>query len=1326
MANAQQKTMQSTVDPAWTYGSPMEPIPEEDDRETIGSTTNVSRTSQSPGKKLIIDPSKRTIEQKQRTREVYTSEQVDTLVSTVPKEVVPDSWNQFADEQIVVDPDMTSTYITENLAGPASARGTTYSYTYESHVDDPEVKPIEESTIHFTEVTDDNVERHSKQTQKVTRVTKITTTRSVRQVPVNPSDIFFDADGNPVVNGYAVQSSDFSDDGMGIDLSKTYISEQEEYNSPSGSSRHPQIGYDRYFVPSAPGVPQVIDIDSQEISLAWLRPDSDGTAGPVIGYRVEFRHYPDDEWEAAHDDLLLQTECRITNLDSLSEYQFRVLAANTAGFGLPSSPTLPIQPRSKYDPFKNGFAAPVNPKVVAVEGDRCTIEWQPPISHGNVPVTGYIIEYRVSGTSNWVLSNDYPVSDHRYDVTNLRPNGEYEFRIIARYEDGTMSEPSFSTGFIKVKPSVPIRTQHKFNSDLIPPGQPQVLETDSTWVQLHWSTSPSSDFINVAYVVEMREIGDPTWYTATTTPIPVNELIIENLHSDSTYEFRVSTVGPDGSQSEPSETSDIIRLRPITRPGINAKKVPERPSAPEYLDFDGGNSVTLCWMPAKSVLPVEGYEVEFRDFQQDATQWFKVTDKLVYSCKTTVGYLIHGHQYQFRIIAKNANGYSEPSDASTPITIGKAVRESTNGAMKEVKYVEAERFGTISLLQDEIVRESPPLPDRDDSPPPIYRQPNSGNLQWRDPTLKEVIDYLKSSDPEVQRNASGYLQHLTYNDNVIKEETRNLNGIPLLVRLLDSDKPEIQRNACGCLKNLAFGKENDQNKEVIMECNGVKALGNVIKSSPDNHVKEEATGALWNISSYDNLKEPVLNQVVETIINQIVIPLSGFSRQTNDSPQDGNKTLANIFRNGTGILRNVSAANNQSRFTLRKAPNLIESLIHFLKISVIKNQVDTRAVENVVCILRNLSYRVEEVVNPKYNPNDRSRSQSNKRERSKSAPTDSPKTKKKEKKGLFKKSKKGKENADSSSAVGPFLLWNPQTVQLYLKLLQESSNSDTLEASAAAIQNLAACDFDGSQQVRVTVRQEKGLGILTELLKVQDAKVLTAVATALRNLVIDQTNCEIIGKNALSDLIDKLPRPDETKRNTIVTDPALCALLGILFEIVKSDVSLTRNLHEQDGTTRLRYLAKRYPQYGTRVCKYASQVLFMMWQHKELHDGFKRSGLKEADFYSGSSSARSRDATTLSRPISSQGAERPVHLRSENMDESGESAATYAQYGGGSQKYGELQQMTPNSDRSDRSRGSATHRSATNTPQYYQVRTLENPENFIINPNKRAQAVKSF
>lgn len=58
-----------------------------------------------------------------------------------------------------------------------------------------------------------------------------------------------------------------------------------------------------------------------------------------------------------------------------------------------------------------------------------------------------------------------------------------------------------------------------------------------------------------------------------------------------------------------------------------------------------------------------------------------------------------------------------------------------------------------------------------------------------------------------------------------------------------------------------------------------------------------------------------------------------------------------------------------------------------------------------------------------------------------------------------------------------------------------------------------------------------------------------------------------------------------------------------------------------------------------------------MWQHKELHDGFRRQGLSESDFYSGISS-RVKESTTLARPISSQGPERPAYLRSENLDDS--------------------------------------------------------------------------
>lgn len=89
-----------------------------------------------------------------------------------------------------------------------------------------------------------------------------------------------------------------------------------------------------------------------------------------------------------------------------------------------------------------------------------------------------------------------------------------------------------------------------------------------------------------------------------------------------------------------------------------------------------------------------------------------------------------------------------------------------------------------------------------------------------------MIDYLRSGDPSVVQDASGYLQHLTYNNDPIKEETRNYGGIECLIQLLaaGSNKrapppspqlvanAEILRNVCGCLKNLAYGRENDINK----------------------------------------------------------------------------------------------------------------------------------------------------------------------------------------------------------------------------------------------------------------------------------------------------------------------------------------------------------------------------------------------------------------------------------------------------------------------------------------------------------------------------------
>lgn len=132
----------------------------------------------------------------------------------------------------------------------------------------------------------------------------------------------------------------------------------------------------------------------------------------------------------------------------------------------------------------------------------------------------------------------------------------------------------------------------------------------------------------------------------------------------------------------------------------------------------------------------------------------------------------------------------------------------------------------------------------------------------------------------------------------------------------------------------------------------------------------------------------------------------------------------------------MSAASSNARKILRGCPGLIKSLVHYLHHAVLRNHIDTRTVENVVCTLRNLSYRyvlfyfkifnllphkkisvtnslylsrIQEVKDENYNP--KADFENIQRERSKLASSESPKTKKKD-------SSKKKKTVQSSAMNG--------------------------------------------------------------------------------------------------------------------------------------------------------------------------------------------------------------------------------------------------------------------------------------------------------------------
>ena len=75
-------------------------------------------------------------------------------------------------------------------------------------------------------------------------------------------------------------------------------------------------------------------------------------------------------------------------------------------------------------------------------------------------------------------------------------------------------------------------------------------------------------------------------------------------------------------------------------------------------------------------------------------------------------------------------------------------------------------------------------------------------VRWRDPDLHEVIAFLNNPNGVVKANAAAYLQHLCYNSDPVKQQTRLLGGIAPLVALISSEHLDVHRNACGALRSL--------------------------------------------------------------------------------------------------------------------------------------------------------------------------------------------------------------------------------------------------------------------------------------------------------------------------------------------------------------------------------------------------------------------------------------------------------------------------------------------------------------------------------------------
>ena len=132
------------------------------------------------------------------------------------------------------------------------------------------------------------------------------------------------------------------------------------------------------------------------------------------------------------------------------------------------------------------------------------------------------------------------------------------------------------------------------------------------------------------------------------------------LELNKSYKFRIRAENQYGL-SEPLEALDAIVAKfPFT--------IPDPPGKPNVVDSDV-NTASLTWeRPASDGGSViQGYKIEYRDVTE--TNWVSANDYLVKDTSYVVHSLVVNQEYEFRVKAKNAAGFSKYSPPSKRITL---------------------------------------------------------------------------------------------------------------------------------------------------------------------------------------------------------------------------------------------------------------------------------------------------------------------------------------------------------------------------------------------------------------------------------------------------------------------------------------------------------------------------------------------------------------------------------------------------------------------------------------------------------------------------------
>ncbi|KAG5202644.1 hypothetical protein JEQ12_004034 [Ovis aries] len=390
--------------------------------------------------------------------------------------------------------------------------------------------------------------------------------------------------------------------------------------------------------PGPPPPPSILSASSQGVTLSWTAPRGPGSAH-ILGYLIEKRKKGSNTWVAVNQDPVPEKKWTVGDLRQGWQYEFRVTAVAPSGRGEPGPPSEAVFARDPMRP-----PGPVRDlQVTDTSHTSITLSWaQPDTQDGDEP-QGYMVELRASTSLKWSPCHAGTVQGTTYTAKGLRPRESYLLRVTA-VNDGGPGQPTALGSAVEAAPA---SVRPKFRTDA---GMKDLL------------TVRAGDTVRVPIYFEAAPIPEVTWLkdglplpkrSVVTVKDGLTQLLVPSASLDDSGVYTVVLRSLRGEEATYS-----FRLRVTARP---------RAPGPIVLREGTLGSVAIEWEPSPDEAEAGAAPLLYAVLMRTSAHapWRPAAERL-HNCRFTLVGVLPGHEYHFRVVAKNELGASEPSDTRQP------------------------------------------------------------------------------------------------------------------------------------------------------------------------------------------------------------------------------------------------------------------------------------------------------------------------------------------------------------------------------------------------------------------------------------------------------------------------------------------------------------------------------------------------------------------------------------------------------------------------------------------------------------------------------------